>query len=250
MLYAYQKATPDNPAPGRLIPPYLRFFPTLISALGLGLVTSVIWPIISYQLASSGLIETISSQSSLLSPALYESYADTSSGPIILSDIDYSRAGNWFAGSADYSYPLASLSADTVKNYSLSIPSLNIEIANVDMASDDLAKNLVHYPQTALPGQSGSPVIFGHSTLPQFFDPTNYSTIFSTLPKIQIGSDIIVDFGGVKYTYRVTKMYEVKPTDLWVLRQEYNQKSLKLITCVPPGTKIRRLVVEASLIKL
>ena len=85
--------------------------------------------------------------------------------------------------------------------------------------------------------------------LRQFFNPKNYLTIFSTLPSLKIGADIFVDYAGVKYTYRVSKMYEVKPNEFWVLKQDYNNKILKLITCVPPGTKLRRLVVEAELIK-
>ena len=74
-------------------------------------------------------------------------------------------------------------------------------------------------------------------------------TIFSTLPNLKLGADIFVDYAGVKYTYRVSKMYEVKPNEFWVLKQDYNKKILKLITCVPPGTKLRRLVIEAELIK-
>ena len=91
-------------------------------------------------------------------------------------------------------------------------------------------------------------MIFGHSTLPQFFDQKNYKTIFSTLPKLKVGSDIFVKYDGLEYTYRITKTYEVMPNELWVLRQDYSRKTLKLITCVPPGTTLRRLIIEAELI--
>ena len=42
---------------------------------------------------------------------------------------------------------------------------------------------------------------------------------------------------------------EVKPSELWVLKQNFNSKKLKVITCVPPGTTLRRLVVDATLIE-
>ena len=50
MLYGYQKATDKNPHPGRKIPIYLKTVPTLISALGLGIVGAVAYPVVSYQL--------------------------------------------------------------------------------------------------------------------------------------------------------------------------------------------------------
>lgn len=249
MLYAYQKSTPDLPSPGHAIPRQMRFLPTVISALGLGLVASVVWPILNYRLSQSIPADKDIKKISLISPAYYQTHAEyKSSSPKLLSDIDYTKASNWFSVTNDaVSFPAPT--DQNSKGYLISIPALKINDANVSLVNDNLQENLVHYPQTALPGQKGSSVIFGHSTLPQFFDPTNYSSIFSTLPKIETGTNIFITHEGVKYTYRVSNTYEVKPDDLWVLRQEYDQKTLKLITCVPPGTKLKRLVVEAQLIK-
>lgn len=269
MLYSYQKATRDKPSPGKIIPHYIRILPTLVSALGLGLVASVVWPIGSYNL--SRFLESGNS-SSLLNPIIYESFASETdpgtTGPALIADIDYTKASNWFTFSPTdltssstsdkpqiidlRGLPLAPVGQPTaaaIDEYQLAIPSLGIKNATVKANTDDLTKSLVQYRQTAFPGEAGAPVIFGHSTLPQFFNEKNYLTIFSTLPNLELGADIFVDYAGVEYTYRVSKMYEVKPNDVWVLRQDYSRKTLKLITCVPPGTKLRRLVVEAELIK-
>ena len=270
MLYSYQKATDKVPSPGKMIPRHLRILPTLISSLGLGMVASVVWPIGSYQLAL--LLSRQEVGSSLLSPISYEAFGseaglETDLGPTLVADIDYTKASNWFTFSPvdgpepvvpesesafiDLSgEPGGRLPVETVTDeYILAIPSLGIKQAKVRSDTDDLAKSLIQYKKTPFPGQAGSPVVFGHSTLPQFFSVSNYLTIFSTLPTIKLGADIFIDYAGVKYTYRVSRMYEVKPNDIWVLKQDYNQKKLKLITCVPPGTKLRRLVVEAELIK-
>ena len=250
MLYSYRKATPDNPHPGRKIPRYLKTIPTIISAIGMAMLAGVAYPVVSYQLKDFRFF--ISRDQGLLSPVYYQTEADNSGEPVVLGGVDYTKASSWFPGSIQNELFYAvkhSPSFDVPDFYSISIPSLGIFDAIVSLADEDLTKQLVQYPQTALPGQIGAPVIFGHSTLPQFFDPKKYTTIFSTLPKVKVGSDIFVKFDGIEYTYRITKSYEVKPKELWVLKQDFSDKTLKLITCVPPGTTLRRLVVEASLIR-
>lgn len=247
MLYQYQKSTTDNPSPGHTIPNQIRFLPTLISSIGLGLVATVIWPLVSFSLSKPN-FET--SSSNLLSPLNYQSLATETSqddSVPVLGQVDYIKASNWFTGSAATFTPVVD---SAISTYTINIPSLGIDEAIVALDSDDLSSSLIHYPQTALPGQNGSPVIFGHSTLPQFFNPKDYTSIFSTLPTIESGSSIFVTSNGIKYTYKVNNIYQVKPEQVEVLRQEFSQKTLKLITCVPPGTKLKRLVVEAVLQKI
>lgn len=248
MLYGYQKATAKNPHPGRRIPLYLKTVPTLISALGLGIVGAISYPVVSYQFKELKLFRT---ESGLLSPVYYESKADDSQEPQVLSGVDYTKASSWFPGSVQNDFFVQKPADDGTipETYTISIPSLGLSEATVSLFDEDLTKHLVQYPQTALPGSSGSPVIFGHSTLPQFYDPQKYTTIFSNLPKIKEGSDIFVRYKDSEYTYRVTNILEVKPSELWVLKQNYSAKTIKVITCVPPGTTLRRLVVEGTLIE-
>jgi sortase A len=100
-----------------------------------------------------------------------------------------------------------------------------------------------------LPGQYGNAVIFGHSVLPQFFNPKDYKTIFSTLPTLKEKDEIFINFDGIEYRYQVTKMVETLPEDISVLEQQYDGEYLSLITCVPPGTYLKRLVVRARLVR-
>jgi sortase A len=249
MSYSYQKSTPKNPHPGRKIPLYLKTVPTLISALGLGIIGAVSFPVVSYQLKDIHFFNT--GESGLISPVFYGSQAKEGDGPLVVSNFDYTKASSWFPGDSQnelFAKDKQSLSEDIPEFYSISIPSLGIEDATVSIKNEDLTKHLVQYPQTAFPGQSGSPVIFGHSTLPQLFDQKKYTTIFSTLPKVKVGSDIFVKYNSGEYTYRITKTLEVKPSELWVLKQDFSNKKIKIITCVPPGTTLRRLVVEGTLI--
>lgn len=88
---------------------------------------------------------------------------------------DYKDARNW--------YPQVHAEEkknEKISNYLLSIPSLGIQNANVSTTDYDLSKTLVHYYGPENPLDHGTSVIFGHSTLPQWFDPTNYEAIFAT----------------------------------------------------------------------
>lgn len=249
-MYSYQKATKENPHPGRRIPLYLKTIPTFISAVGLAIIGGIAYPVISYQFKDLNLFSFV--DKGLLSPAYYQSQADDNQEPLVISGLDYTKASSWFPGSAQnelFTKPKEDVIPLNIPDfYKLSIPSLGIVDANVSLKDEDLTKHLVQYPQTALPGQSGSPVIFGHSTIPSFYNPDKYTTIFSNLPKVKVGSDIFTNFNGTDYSYRISKIYEVKPNELWVLKQNYNAKTIKIVTCVPPGTTLRRLVVEATLI--
>jgi len=132
--------------------------------------------------------------------------------------------------------------------YTLSIPKLKIFDAKVRVGLE-LKESLAQYPGTAIPGKLGNTVIFGHSVLPIFFNPKNYLTIFSTLPTLQPKDEIYINFNQIKYKYVVEQMIEVTPDDVSILAQRYDDSYLSLITCVPPGTYLKRLIVRARLAK-
>jgi len=200
---------------------------------GLFLVLNASVPIVQYEIFSlsqfSGELLSPVSKSQVLGSAT-ETY-------------NLTRASNWFIGQPDL--PIVS---SKVKYYNISIPRLGIKDATVEIGGEDLSKSLIHYSGTSLPGQQGNAVIFGHSSLPQFFSPTNYLTIFTKLPSLKKGDDVFVEYDGIKYTFRVEQMFEVKPTDIQVLEQRYDDSYLTLVTCVPPGTYIKRLVVKARIV--
>lgn len=160
-------------------------------------------------------------------------------------EVDYTQVSNWFP-EAPKLPPLPS----KITHYTLSVPKLKISDAIVQIGGEDLKKSLIQYEGTAFPGQFGNTVIFGHSVLPQFFNPKNYLTIFSTLPTLKPKDEIIVDFDGVRYKYVIEQMIEVSPSDISILEQRYDDSYLTLITCVPPGTYLRRLAVKAKLSKI
>src|SRR3989339_1945432 len=156
---------------------------------------------------------------------------------------DYTQASIWFPASPKLNQP----SQLTVKEYTLSIPKLNIKKAKVVVAGEDLTKSLVHYLPQSLPGEYGNVAIFGHSTLPQLYNPKDYKSIFTYLPSLEQGDVIKVKIGDIEYQYQVYDMFVVDPDEVSVLEQQKDGSYLTLITCVPPGTYISRLVVKAKL---
>lgn len=110
-----------------------------------------------------------------------------------------------------------------------------------------LQSGVVHYPNTATPGQAGNVVIFGHSS-GQWWAPGHYKFVFTLLDKLKLNDKIFVDYQGVRYIYKVYGISIVQPSDLSVLNQnsDYN---LTLITCTPVGTSARRLIIRARQIQ-
>lgn len=212
----------------------------VLFCLGSLLLLSAVVPIISFSFRYSSQLSPVISP---LSNSFYNQdsiLADT--------DTDYTHLSNWFVEKKP-DLSTTSMSSNP-QSYTISIPKLNIKDASVVVGGEDLKKSLVHYPNTALPGQLGSGVIFGHSVLPQFFNPRSYLTIFSTLYKLKQGDEIFVYYDNVDYKYIVDDMYEVVPSDLTVLEQRFDGRFLTIITCSPPGTYLRRLVIKAKIVDI
>lgn len=157
---------------------------------------------------------------------------------------DFTNAQNWF--------PTAHLEngQSRIPSYQLSIPSLQIEHAIVSTTDYDLDKHLVHYGNTPVPPDKGNAVIFGHSTLPQLFNKSNYKTIFANAYKLKLGDEIVAESEGVTYTYKIYNITVVDPIDTSAFVQDYDVSMLTLVTCTPPGTTWKRLIIKTKLQKI
>ena len=136
-------------------------------------------------------------------------------------------------------------------NPTISIPKISVN-APVVYATDnsesailvDLESGVVHYANTALPGQPGNSVIFGHSSN-DWWEPGNYKFVFVLLDKLVPGDTFSVNYNSKQYIYQVTSSTVVDPTDVAVLNQTADPE-MTLITCSPPGTSWKRLIVVAK----
>jgi len=234
VTYIYLKKENKNPRRNK------RYFTLFFFISGIALFGFAVIPIIKFQ------FEYAVNLKQILDPLSVRSHNQSST---ILGDMttDYTQLSNWFINDSSNQLSNNLSTNDSGNKYYLSIPKLNIKDVSVIIGGADLKKSLIQYPQTALPGQLGNTVIFGHSVLPQLFNPKSYLTIFATLHTLKIGDEILINYDGSQYKYIVSEMYEVKSTDFSVLEQRFDDKVITLITCSPPGTYLRRLVVKAEL---
>lgn len=156
---------------------------------------------------------------------------------------DFTHASVWFPSVAK----VVSTATLPSKEYTISIPKINIYDAKVRVGGEDLTQSLVHYQPVSMPGSIGNTVIFGHSTLPQLYNAKDYKTIFTFLPSLSEGDIVKVGLQNNTFEYVITEMFVVKPDQVSVLNQTTDSSILTLVTCVPPGTYWNRLVVRAKL---
>lgn len=241
--------------------------PIIFILVGVGLISNALMPITEYYLKTAPQLNIFD----LKTPIPRENVLDITpqviaqAGPIEIPDqettenfgpviiktqLDYTNLANWF-GSEEIEQLGKGQETDS---YKLEIPQLDILNAEVKIGGTNLDQSLIQYPGTADPGKPGSAVIFGHSVLRQFYNPyeknpRRYISIFSKIMTLNNGDRIFIEKGGIKYQYRVVNKTEVKPDDTFILTQNYESKRIKLVTCVPEGTYLRRGVITAELVE-
>lgn len=134
------------------------------------------------------------------------------------------------------------------------IPKLNVDAPVVYGLTDvserivqrALQDGAVNYPVTdnarSLPGQKGNTVILGHSSA-SFIAPGNYKFIFVQLNQLNSGDIFFLDYGGHRHAYKVVNKKVINPDQLNQLNMGADRAYATLVTCDPPGTALKRLLV-------
>jgi sortase A len=204
-------------------------FAALFSLAGIFMITSVIWPVLQWSLfylPKQPAEKFVSPVPKFASPVLAQ------------NSLEYT---DWM--------PKNQKIISQKINYFISIPKLKITKALVEYGGTDLKEYLIGWADSPLPGRPGNNIVFGHSALPTFYDARNYHTIFTYLPSLKKGDEILVDYDGVAYKYEIFDLQTVDPEDFSILEQRFDDSYLTLVTCVPPGTYWKRLMVRARVTK-
>lgn len=251
-LYSYLKKKPSTKSK------IVKYFSLTSIIVGIAIIVSILYPIVSFDVVygykfvnivtplpndSPVQIRTQGLSHSYLKDNLNLRTDSTNFYTSFNSKIDYTKARFWFPKARVERLP------SSTTDYLLDIPKFGIFAAKVKVGGDDLTKSLIHFTGP-LPGNYGNPTIFGHSTIPFLYNPSDYKTIFSKLPDFEKGDDIWVKVNNITYQYKVYDMKVVSPDNLEVFKQDFNSPYITLITCVPLGTYRDRLVVRARLEKI
>lgn len=136
------------------------------------------------------------------------------------------------------------------------IPKINVDAPVVyDVPSLDehviqnkLRDGVVHYPipgANSVPGQQGNTVVLGHSSN-DVFDDGKYKFVFVQLDKMNVGDAFYLHYQGTRYTYSVKEKKVIMPNEVGQLVIDSPTPLATLVTCTPPGTALKRLVVIAE----
>ncbi len=133
----------------------------------------------------------------------------------------------------------------------LRIPRLGRSYAKVvveGVGTDDLKRGPGHYPKTAMPGEVGNFVVSGHRT--------TYGAPFNRLDELHRGDAVVVETRTAWFTYDVTSMEVVAPTDVAVIAPVPDEPgrtahvaTLTLTTCNPKYSAAQRLIVHGRLVQ-
>lgn len=131
----------------------------------------------------------------------------------------------------------------------LVIPKIGVDAPIIFLNSNSEAEmrvgllgGVVHYYQTALPGEVGNCFIFGHSSN-YWWEKSSYNYVFSTLDRMQVGDKADIYFSNQAFKYEVIEVKIVEPSDTSVLNPT-SEPTLTLMTCTPPGTSWKRLIIR------
>jgi LPXTG-site transpeptidase (sortase) family protein len=141
----------------------------------------------------------------------------------------------------------------TYPDGSVVIPSLFLDepvMYNVDPINEAiylaaLKNGIAHASGTQLPGFGGLGYYFAHSSSPSLV--RQYNAVFYLLGKLKGGERITLWYQGKYYDYTVTTTKITTPNDVsFLAMKQWNNETIVLQTCWPPGTNEKRLLVFAE----
>lgn len=121
----------------------------------------------------------------------------------------------------------------------IQIPSIKVDAPIVQGDGwEQLKKGVAQHAGSANPGESGNMVLSAHNDV--------YGEIFRYLDQLERGDQIVLFTPQHSFTYIITSIQIVKPTNVEVMASTPNP-TVTLISCYPYMVDNQRIVVQASL---
>ncbi|EGT3615777.1 class D sortase [Clostridium perfringens] len=104
---------------------------------------------------------------------------------------------------------------------------------------DVLENNIGHFENTAMPGEEGNFSIAGHRN-------TINNEVFRNIDRLENGDKIKITTLTDVFQYEVNDIFITSPSDIDVLNQDLNEKTMTIVTCTNRGKD--RYIVKGKLI--
>jgi len=122
----------------------------------------------------------------------------------------------------------------------------NVDPYDAKAYQQALTRGVAHARGSVYPGRIGNVFIFSHSSV-DFYKALQYNSVFYLLDKLDTNDEILLYFNSEKFTYRVIEKKLVEPSTVFYLTEKTKDKLVTLMTCWPPGTTFKRLIVRGIL---
>jgi sortase A len=122
----------------------------------------------------------------------------------------------------------------------------NIDPYNSRVYQVALTQGVAHAKGTSVPGGGGNIFLFSHSSV-NFYEATRYNSVFYLLTKLETDDEVDLYYKSQKYPYTVVAKKTVSANAVEYLKSMPDeQETVTLMTCWPPGTTYKRLLVIAE----
>ena len=196
---------------------FLQEAPSRRFAVSSTLITSVLIAVITSGLIFAGL----NAQSFFMINSIGSE--NVAAAPVSVPTVSPSTAPIAVAAAEPAPTPTPTPVTPSIPNNTLAIAGLGISAPitwstplDIKVQSKLLNAGLVHIAGTALPGEKGMAAISGHSSNYPWIK-SSYNSVFAPLVKAKIGDTVEINYNNTLYTYKITKKYEVKPSQVSVL---------------------------------
>ncbi len=139
-------------------------------------------------------------------------------------------------------------------DFAIVIPKINANakvVPNVNPYQENiyqkaLTQGVAHAEGTSLPGQIGNTFTFAHSS-GDWYTANRYNSVFYLLNKLVKNDKISIYYKNQEYKYKVIEKKIIEASEVDYLTRKSAVKTVTLMTCWPPGTTLKRLIVVGKL---
>lgn len=121
----------------------------------------------------------------------------------------------------------------------------DVDPYNSGIYQQALTQGVAHAKGTALPGEGANIFLFSHSSV-NFLEASRYNSIFYLLHNLDNDDEIILYYENEPISYTITSKRIVSADAVEYLENSGDKEQLTLMTCWPPGTTLKRLLIQAE----